>query len=64
MEQLDWMHELAQIKWAIASLAQVFPPGSYDKENAQNAARGIQARLDWCIEQAKAERAKAEPAKK
>lgn len=49
-EQLLPIHELEQLKWAVAALAEFDrSPGSYAGENAKNIKRGIQGRLDWVI---------------
>jgi hypothetical protein len=43
--------ELQQLKFAVSSLAAMCgTPGSHEKENAENVARGIRARLDWCLD--------------
>ena len=55
MEKLDWLAELRQLKYAIAALVQGYPRGTYERENAVNASRGVQDRLQWCIDEAKAE---------
>jgi len=48
------MHELERLKFAIASLAEVgHAQGSYAKEQAYNAGRGIIARLEWVIQRLK-----------
>lgn len=39
--------ELDRLKFAVAALASGFPAGSHEHENAQNASRGIAARLDY-----------------
>jgi len=51
-EALTPIDELRNLKWSVIALANADrSPGSYGKENADNAARGIQCRLDWIIEQ-------------
>jgi hypothetical protein len=49
-EVLVPLDELKALRWSIAALARGNrTPGSYDAENALNAARGIETRLDWVI---------------
>lgn len=56
----DWMRELIQIKFAVAAMAELHEAGTISRENALNAARGIEARLDWILDQAQKE-TKREP---
>ncbi len=52
MCQLTVKIELEQMKWSVTALAQLAgAPGSFERENARNAARGMEARLDWCLAQ-------------
>ena len=52
MCQLQLLDELRNLKFSVASLADmVGKPGSYERENADNAKRGIKRRIDWIIEQ-------------
>lgn len=50
-EPLMPVDELKNLKWAVSSLAEINSLGSYEHENAKNAARGIAARIDWVIRQ-------------
>jgi hypothetical protein len=55
MDQLVWMDELRNLIWAVQALASMHSPGSYEKEIASNAAKGIKTRIEWVMEQAAAE---------
>jgi hypothetical protein len=49
-ETLTPLIELRNLRWAIQSLAQMnSEPGSCEKENRANAARGIESRINWVI---------------
>jgi hypothetical protein len=49
-EPLVPIDELRNLKWSIASLAELDnTPGSFALENKRNAARGIETRIDWII---------------
>ena len=50
-EPLLPIDELKSLKFAINALVDGYPKGSYERENAMNAARGINSRLDWVIRQ-------------
>lgn len=51
MCQLTVKTELEQLRFAVSALASSCgEKGSHERENAANAARGIRARLDWCIQ--------------
>lgn len=51
MEPLTVEYELGNLVWAVQALAELGrEPGSYERENARNAARGIVSRLEWCLE--------------
>lgn len=55
MCQLLPIEELENLKFAVASLAEMATEkGSYNRENARNAADGIRHRLNWVINQLKA----------
>ena len=43
----ELLHELDALKFAVASIVEQFPPGSYQLENGRNAKRGIEYRLDY-----------------
>ena len=45
------INELKELKFAVVALVAMYPKGSYDRENADNAARGICERIDWVIRQ-------------
>lgn len=54
MEKATIVDMLEAIKWGVQALAELGgTPGSYEKENARNAARGIVARIEWCVAEAK-----------
>lgn len=46
--------KLESLKFSVAALTEMYPRGSFDRENAKNAARGIEAQIDWVIRQLKA----------
>jgi hypothetical protein len=49
-EPLLPLHELKNLDFSIASLAELAGnPGSYERENAKNVARGIRERLAWVV---------------
>jgi len=54
-EKSDWLGAIGDLDWAVASMAELHPPGTYERENAKNIARGIGARLRWIQQEAKAE---------
>lgn len=41
------MRELDALKLAVSSLATLVPRGSHERENAENSALGIRARIDY-----------------
>lgn len=52
MCQLTVKIALEEMKFSVISLAELGgEKGSFELRNAQNAAQGIKARIDWCIEQ-------------
>ena len=55
MESADWMLELEAVKFSVRSIVEDYPKGSFQRETAINAAKGIQWRIDWILEQAKLE---------
>lgn len=62
-EAADWLDELRRLEFAVESLAHLHPPGSHQRELAENAARGIRDRISWVRDQAMAERAARLPRK-
>lgn len=54
-ERTDWMSEITRLKFALASIADLMPNGSYLRENVANITRGIEARLDWILAEAQTE---------
>lgn len=44
---VDSLAELDRLKFAVYSLIERYPLGSCDRENAENAARGIKHRIDY-----------------
>ena len=53
MCQLLPIDELENLKFAIVALASNHPSGSFEKEMAENACKGIKARIDWILRQLK-----------
>jgi hypothetical protein len=54
-EKTDWMDEIDRLKFALESITELLPHGSYLRENVGNITRGIEARLDWILAEAKRE---------
>ena len=48
------IEELQSLKFGISALADLFERGSYKRELALNAARGLEARIEWVIAQLEA----------
>jgi hypothetical protein len=62
MCQLQPIPELASLRFAVTSLAQLAGShGSHESENADNAARGINSRITWVIEKLEELKARDRP---
>lgn len=54
-EQTDWLGAIGDLAFSVHALAELNQRGSYERENAKNIARGIEATLRWIQKAAKQE---------
>jgi hypothetical protein len=50
-EPLLPIDELKNLRWSVRSLIHLHQVGSFEREIANNATRGIESRLDWIMRQ-------------